>query len=143
MQQNHDSLPYYISDDKTLLELDTLYALLQTTYWASERSKETIAKSIEGSQCIGVYTATGQVGFMRIVTDGATFSWICDVIVHPDHRGQGLGKWMMQFMVEYPKLRHTNMLLGTRDAHGLYEQYQFQRKEMMIRRRVAPATVVE
>ncbi|MCP3773115.1 GNAT family N-acetyltransferase [Paenibacillus sp. MZ04-78.2] len=74
---------------------------------------------------------------MRVVTDYATFSWVCDVIVHPDHRGQGLGKSLVQFLVEHPALRDIRMVLGTRDAHGLYEQYGFERHEMM--RRPIPA----
>ncbi|MBA4496067.1 GNAT family N-acetyltransferase [Paenactinomyces guangxiensis] len=134
MEWKHEYLPYRISDCKDQLELDTIYTLLQTSYWAAGRTKETIEKSIENSLCVGIYGESGQVGFMRVVTDYATFSWVCDVIVHPDHRGKGLGKWMMQFLVEHPGVRHTHMTLGTRDAHGLYEQYGFERKEMMGRR---------
>ncbi|RAL24174.1 GNAT family N-acetyltransferase [Thermoflavimicrobium daqui] len=134
MEWEHEHLPYKMSDCKELLDLDTVYTLLQTTYWANDRTKEKIRESIENSLCFGVYHESGQVGFMRVVTDYATFSWICDVIIHQDHRGQGLGKWLMQILVEYEAIRHTHMLLGTRDAHGLYEQYGFQRKEMMRRK---------
>ncbi|NGQ96739.1 GNAT family N-acetyltransferase [Brevibacillus sp. SYP-B805] len=133
MEWKHADFPYRISDDKELLVLDTIYELLQTSYWARHRSKETVAKSLENSLCFGVYEGDEQVAFMRVVTDYATFSWICDVIVHPDHRGKGLGKWMMQFLIEHPAVRHTNMMLGTRDAHGLYEQYGFERQELMRR----------
>ncbi|MFH5185037.1 GNAT family N-acetyltransferase [Paenibacillus sp. TAB 01] len=127
-------LEYRISDNKALLQLDDIYSLLQTSYWAEHRSKELIAQSLEASLCVGVYHGSKQVGFLRAVTDGATFSWICDVIVHPEHRGKGIGKRMMQYIVDHPQVRRTSMLLGTRDAHGLYEQYGFIRREMMIRR---------
>lgn len=126
---------YQMSDDPALLQLDAIHSLLQATYWAGHRSRELIARSIEASVCIGVYGSSGQqVGFLRAVTDEATFTWICDVIVHPQHRGRGISKQMMQYIVGHPRVRHTNMLLGTRDAHGLYEQFGFGRREMMIRR---------
>ncbi|TCW40995.1 GNAT family N-acetyltransferase [Laceyella sacchari] len=136
MEWKHASLPYRISDNKELLELDTIYHLLQTSYWAAKRSRETVAKSIEHSLCFGLYGEGGQVGFMRVVTDYATFSWICDVIIDPRHRGQGLAKWMMQVLGEHPAVRHTYMILATRDAHGLYEQFGFQRREILDKRPV-------
>ncbi|MFC7442508.1 GNAT family N-acetyltransferase [Laceyella putida] len=134
MEWQHKCLPYRISDCKDLLELDAIHALLQSSYWAADRTRDRIEKSIENSLCFGVYNESEQVGFMRVVTDYATFSWICDVIIHPDHRGIGLGKWLMQILVEHEAVRHTLMILGTRDAHGLYEQYGFERREMMSRR---------
>jgi GNAT superfamily N-acetyltransferase len=133
MEWNHESLPYRISDRKDLLDPDRVYTLLQTSYWAADRTKETVEQSIENSLCIGIYDESGQVGFARLVTDYSTVSWICDVIVHPDHRGRGLGKWLMQFLTEHSAVRSTSMILATRDAHGLYEQYGFEIKEMMRR----------
>lgn len=133
---NHSHLPYTISDDPGQLQHDAVYALLQTTYWAGKRTKDTMMQSIAASFCFGLYHDSEQVGFLRVVSDYATFSWVCDVIVHPEHRGNGLGKWLVEVMSGHPKLCHTNMLLGTRDAHGLYEQFGFQRMEMM--RRMAP-----
>jgi GNAT superfamily N-acetyltransferase len=136
MQLKHESLPYLISDSSDLLEPDAIHAMLQTSYWAAERTRETVERSIEGSLCLGIYDETGQVGFLRAVTDKATISWICDVIVHPGHRGAGLGKWLMEIAVNHPDIARTQMILGTRDAHGLYEQYGFARSEMMRRIRV-------
>ncbi|ASS68415.1 MULTISPECIES: GNAT family N-acetyltransferase [unclassified Paenibacillus] len=135
MERIHDGLPYRISDSKEELQPDVVIALLRSSYWAGERSEEMLRKSWEQSLCFGVYSADGlQVGFMRVITDGATFSWLCDVIVHPEHRGQGLGKWMMAVAVELPPISHTSIYLNTRDAHGLYEKYGFMRQEMMVRR---------
>lgn len=135
MEWNHDNLPYRISDSSEELQPDVIVALLKGSYWAAERSEETIKKSWKDSICFGVYSADGvQVGFMRVVTDGATFSYLCDVIVDAEHRGNGLGKWMMAVMVDHPRIRDTSIYLGTRDAHGLYEKYGFVRQEMMARR---------
>ncbi|WP_010493176.1 GNAT family N-acetyltransferase [Paenibacillus elgii] len=137
MEWKHDTLPYRINDCREELQPDVIYALLQTSYWAADRSKETVLRSFENSLCFGLYHGEAQVGFMRVVTDYATFAWVCDVIVHPDHRGQGLGKSLMQFLVEHPAVRDIRMVLGTKDAHGLYEQYGFERLELM--RRPIPA----
>ena len=141
MEWIHEDLPYRISDSMEELQPDVVVALLKSTYWAAERSEETIMKSWKESLCFGVYSADGlQVGFMRVVTDGATFSWLCDVIVDTEHRGKGLSKWMMAVLVDHPSIRHTNMCLGTRDAHGLYEKFGFVQREMMFRR-YSPARV--
>ncbi|WP_248929830.1 GNAT family N-acetyltransferase [Paenibacillus hamazuiensis] len=141
MEWNHERLAYQISDDSGRLQLDKIHALLQTSYWAAGRSAETVEQSMKSSLCFGLYAGGEQVGFMRVVTDYTTFSWVCDVIIHPDHRGQGLSKWMMQVMTGHPAIRHTNMMLATRDAHGLYEQFGFERRELM--RRMAPERMRE
>ncbi|MGN7454429.1 GNAT family N-acetyltransferase [Paenibacillus pasadenensis] len=130
-------LPYRMSDRTEELQPDVVVGLLQGSYWAADRSKETILDSWRDSLCFGVYGEDGvQVAFMRVVTDGATFAWLCDVIVVPEHRGKGLGKWMMSVLIGHPRLRGTAIHLGTRDAHGLYEQYGFERRETMVRRAV-------
>ena len=69
-----------------------------------------------------------------MVTDGATFSWICDVIIDKAYRGEGLGKWMMSHVVVHDKIKNTRQLLATKDAHGLYEKYGFLPKECMVRK---------
>jgi GNAT superfamily N-acetyltransferase len=66
-----------------------------------------------------------QVGFARVVTDYATFGWLCDVFVDPKHRGRGLGKRIVAEVVEHPQLVFGRILLATRDAHGLYDQFGF------------------
>lgn len=133
MEARHATLPYKISVEKALLDIECISNWLSTTYWASARSKEMIIKSIENSLCFGLYGEDGQAGFVRVVSDYATISWVCDVFVAPEHRGKGLSKWLMEVMVEHPDIRHTSMILATRDAHGLYEQYGFTRREMMLR----------
>ena len=82
---------YRLSDDKTELDLYYIVPALQQSYWAAGRPKEVVEESIRNSVCFGLFTDNRQVGFARVVTDKCTFAWICDVIVHPDHRSIGLG----------------------------------------------------
>jgi GNAT superfamily N-acetyltransferase len=70
-----------------------------------------------------VYAGDAQVGLARVVTDYATFAWLCDVFILEPHRGQGLGKWLIECVVAHPWLQGLLFLLGTRDAHGLYRRY--------------------
>jgi len=130
-----DPEPFEVSTDQARLDLGFICAQLATTYWAADRPPEVVAASLRGSLCFGAYQrATGrQVGFGRVVTDGATFSWVCDVVVDPGFRGQGIGKRIMFAIVTHPVVSATNAMLGTKDAHGLYERYGFKRREMMRR----------
>jgi len=126
---------YEISTDPAKLDRDFICAQLATAYWASDRPRALVEASLLQSLCFGAYeVATGrQVGFGRVVTDRATFGWVCDVIVDPAHRGHALGKRIVFAIVTHPSLRTTNLMLGTRDAHGLYERYGFRRRELMRR----------
>jgi GNAT superfamily N-acetyltransferase len=66
------------------------------------------------------------VGFARVVTDYATFAWIADVFILPEHRGKGLSKWLMETILEHPQLQgFRRWVLATRDAHELYRKYGF------------------
>jgi len=125
---------YLLSDDKDLIDIDAVYSMLSKSYWASDRAKETVKKSIENSLCFGVYLGGEQIGFTRVVTDEAVFSWVCDVIIRSDYRGKGLGKWMVGCVVEHEKIRNTAQLLATKDAHELYKKFGFQQKECMVKK---------
>lgn len=124
---------YTFSDDRSRLDREAVFRLLSQTYWAAHRPREQINKALDHSVCLGLYEGERQIGFLRIVTDYATFSWICDVVVDPAYRGRGLGKWMVACMLEHPAIQQTNLMLATRDAHGLYERYGFERREMLRR----------
>ena len=134
MEQSSEC-PWFISTEQALLDLDAVQRLLQGSYWAGNRSIDTIQASIANSICFGVYLRSDrtQIGFARVVTDKATFSWICDVIVDEGHRKKGIGKALMAAILEHQHVRSTMSLLGTRDAHGLYERFGFVRREMMRR----------
>ena len=116
---------YQFSDNKSLLQFDSICNLLEKTYWANNRKKEINKKAIENSICIGIYKNNELVGFARIVTDYATMYWLCDVIIDENHRKNGLGKKLMEIITQMKELEGMFGILATRDAHGLYEKYGF------------------
>jgi GNAT superfamily N-acetyltransferase len=124
---------YVLTEDPKRIDRDAVCQLLADTYWASNRSREMICCAIDHSLCFAIFHRGAQVGFARAVTDFATFTYIADVIVHPDHRGRGLGSWLMETMLEHPRLQTLTHCLRTRDAHALYEKFGFQRTEYMRR----------
>ena len=116
-----------VSEDKSLLDLERIAAWLAASYWANERDRATIERSLEHSYVVGVYTPIGeQVALARATTDFASFAWIGDVVVHDDWRGKGIGTWLVQTLVDELRRRGVpRFVLGTRDAHGVYEKVGF------------------
>jgi GNAT superfamily N-acetyltransferase len=116
---------YSVSTDKSKLDLGLVHEFLsQSSYWAQGRPLDVVEKSIEHSLCFGVYDGGQQVGLARVVTDYATFAWLCDVFILESHRDRGLGKWLIECVVACPDLQGLkNFLLATRDAHELYRKY--------------------
>ncbi|HEY1763442.1 MAG TPA: GNAT family N-acetyltransferase [Opitutaceae bacterium] len=132
---NPEMESYEISTDRARLDLGFIGRVLAGSYWAQDRPHSVVEKSIRNSHCFGIYEKrTGrQVGFARVVTDGATIAWLGDVIVDDAHRGKGLGKSLMANVVEFLERNGTTCVLATRDAQGLYEKYGFVRTEYMKR----------
>jgi GNAT superfamily N-acetyltransferase len=118
-----------ISNDKNLLDFEVILGFLSRSYWANNRPEQTVRKSIEGSICFGAYHLNKQIGFARIVTDGATVYWLCDVFVEEAYRGQGVGKRLVESITKDDEYKNYFGILATRDAHELYEQYQFERDQ--------------
>jgi len=118
---------FHISTDKSLLNFDLVYKYLSAdSYWAIGIPAEKLKRAIENSMCFGIYKNSKQAGFARVVTDQATFAYICDVFVLPAYRGLGLSKWLMQTINEHPDLQGLRRWsLATADAHGLYSQFGF------------------
>jgi GNAT superfamily N-acetyltransferase len=116
-----------ISTDRSRLDLDLIYRYLSfESYWARGRTREEIERAIEHSIPFGAYRDGGQIGFARVVSDRATFAWLADVFVLPDHRGAGVGKQLVPAVLEHPELRAMRRwLLATADAHGLYRRFGF------------------
>lgn len=119
---------YCISTDPARLDVPFVHAYLsQSTYWAKQRPLAIVEQSIAHSLCFGLYAERAeraQVGFARVVTDTATFAWLCDVFVIDTHRGRGLSKWLVQCVIAHPDLQRVGRLvLATRDAHELYRKY--------------------
>lgn len=116
--------PFRISTDKSQLDIPLIHHWLSTeSYWAHGRALETVRLSIEHSLCFGVYEGQHQAGFARVVTDTATFAWLCDVFILEEYRGRDLGKWLIETIAGQPVLKPLLFVLTTRDAHGLYQQY--------------------
>jgi GNAT superfamily N-acetyltransferase len=116
---------FFISTDKSKLNVGLVHEYLsERSYWAQGRPLDVVEMSIEHSVCFGVYDGDRQVGFARVVTDCATFAWLCDVFILESHRGRGLGKWLIACVTAHPDLRgFKNFLLATSDAHELYRRY--------------------
>lgn len=122
MQQN-----YYVSDDKNLLSLTMIHQYLSQSYWAKNIPLNTLQTAIKNSLTFGVYTSMNkQVGFARVITDQATFAYLADVFILEEHRGQGLSKLLLNYIIDIPVLQGLRrMVLVTADAHKLYEKYNF------------------
>ena len=120
---------YRISDDPTRFDIAKGHAwICEQSYWAPGIPLETFARAVRGSLAIGVYDGEGAMAAMaRVVTDRATFGLVCDVFVDPAHRAAGLGKALMAYIRAHPDLQgFRRLMLATRDAHGLYAQYDFE-----------------
>lgn len=117
---------YSISTDRERLDLTTIHGFLTTSYWAPGIPRALVERALANSLCFGLYHGPEQVGFARVVTDQATFGYLADVFVLPEHRGQGLSKWLLEVVFGHPDLQGLRrFMLATRDAHGLYRQFGF------------------
>jgi GNAT superfamily N-acetyltransferase len=117
---------YTISTDNNRLDLLLIHNFLTQSYWAEGIPFETVKRSIDHSLSFGLYRDEQQVGFARLVTDYATFAYLADVFILEPFRGQGLSKWLLKVVMAHPELQgFRRWILGTKDAHGLYQQYGF------------------
>jgi GNAT superfamily N-acetyltransferase len=125
---------YVISDDPERADLDLVHGFLASCYWANGIPREVVERSIRGALNFSLFVSPGdsagapsrQIAFARVVSDYATFAYVGDVFVLEEFRGRGLSKWLMQVIVEHPRLQGLRRWsLLTRDAHRLYEQVGF------------------
>jgi len=125
---------YEISTDPARLDLGAVHAYLTRSYWSPGIPRDLVERASAHSLCFGLYHQPSgeavdgeqQVGYARVVTDRASFAYLCDVYVLEAHRGQGLSKRLMQAISEHPDLQGLRrFMLGTKDAHGLYSQFGF------------------
>ena len=115
-----------ISTDPQRLDLEAVCGFMSRSYWAQNRTRPTIERALRNSLVFGAYEESCMVAMARIVTDYATFAWLCDVFVREEYRGRGIGKWLMESILAHPELQGLRRwLLATRDAHGLYSQYGY------------------
>ena len=119
---------YVVSTDPARLDITAIHRWLsEESYWAKHIPRATVERSVTHSLNFGLYAPDGrQAGFARIISDYTTFAWLCDVFVLTKHRGQGLSKWLMEQILAHPDLQHLRRyMLGTWDAHGLYQQFGY------------------
>jgi N-acetylglutamate synthase-like GNAT family acetyltransferase len=121
----HDG--YLVSDDASRIDVDAVHAFLVRSYWAKGIPREIVARSVANSLCLGIYAPTGeQVGLVRVITDKATFAYLCDVYVLEAHRGRGLSKAALGLLSSHPELQSLRRFqLVTEDAQDLYRQFGF------------------
>lgn len=117
---------YTISSDPQHLDVAAIHAYLTRSYWSPGIPLSIVSKAIENSLCFGLFSGTEQVGFARVITDRATFAYLADVYVLEAHRGKGLAKRLMSAVHRHPDLQGLRrVMLATRDAHTLYEQFGY------------------
>jgi GNAT superfamily N-acetyltransferase len=118
---------YVVSTDPGRLDIDRVYRFLSTAYWSTNIPRDVVERAIANSLRFGVYSPSGeQVGFARVVTDRATYAYLGDVYVETDHRGRGLGKFLVSCVLAHPQLQGLRRwALATNDAHGLYARHGF------------------
>jgi len=122
IESHHDQ--FTISTDPARLDVDAIADMLARAYWAKGRTRDVIARYLQHSLAFGLYDGPRQIGLARLITDYTTFAWLCDVFIHEDYRGLGLGKWLMQTIHNHPDLQGLRRwALVTRDAHSLYRQF--------------------
>ena len=119
---------YEVSTDPARIDIESVHRFLSDeAYWSPGVPQDVVRRAIAGSLVFGLYRGSAQVGLARVVSDRATFAWLCDVYVLEEHRGHGLGKWLMECVKAHPELQGLRRwLLATRDAHGLYKQFGFE-----------------
>ncbi|NNE77864.1 MAG: GNAT family N-acetyltransferase [Pricia sp.] len=119
---------FYISTDLAEMDSDFIHDYLsKRSYWAKDRSRDRILKSLKNSLCFGLFDRMHkQIGFARLVTDYVVFAWLMDVFVDEKFRGKGLGKKLIEHIIELPELQNVNGIgLRTKDAHRFYEKFGF------------------
>lgn len=127
---NKDGFKLY--DEKDVVDVRQTHALLVQTYWAGNRSLKKVKTLIEHSTCFSLFREDEQVGFVRVVSDFASTSWIADMVIKDGYQGKGLGYWMMECVMSHPRFSHTQFALQTKDAHSFYEKLGFAQRETLM-----------
>jgi len=117
---------YWISDDPELLDIARIHAWISEAYWARGRSYSVMARAIAHSLSVGLYAPDGtQAGYARLVTDKATFAWLCDVFVDDAHRGHGLGSFLVAHTVGHPDVASIRQVLMAEPGRSMYRRFGF------------------
>ena len=115
-----------LSTNRARLDLHAVLSMLLASHWGGSMTHPLLARAVENSVCVGVYSGERQVAFARVVTDLTTYAYLTDVIVADEMRGRGIGSWMVESIVSHPELQGLRrMALWTRNAPALYERFGF------------------
>ena len=119
---------FTISTDPSRLDMNAVYDFLSRSYWAKTRPRKRTDAAFANSLVFGLYDENRQIGMGRVITDFSIVAYLGDVFIHEDYRTHGLGKWLVQSILEHPDLKHVRRwLLATDDAHDLYRQFGFEK----------------
>jgi len=117
---------FYISTDFDRLDIEVVCSLLGQSYWASDRKRDVIIKSLKNSLCFSLYHVDKQIGLVRVITDYSTFAYLCDIIIDEEYRRRGLGVWFLDCVFKHPELQNLRKWsLSTKDAHEFYKKFGF------------------
>jgi GNAT superfamily N-acetyltransferase len=117
---------YTITTDPARIDRDAVRRFLAQSYWAADRTGDVIDRSLDHSLVFSLLHGGAQVGLARVVTDYATFAWLCDVFIDAEHRGRGTGQWLMSVVSAHPELQGLRRwFLATSHSHSLYERFGF------------------
>jgi len=125
---------FVISDDLSRVQVEVVADLLAKTFWGHRRPREVVEKLIQTSICFSLFHQQWQIGFSRVVTDYAVFSWLSDLVLNEGYRGRGLGGWLIGCILEHPQISGTQFVLQTTYAAGLYKKFGFQANEKLMTR---------
>jgi len=122
-------MEFYISTDKDKLDIEKVHTEVSSTYWGEGRTKEETLLTIEKSICFGMYDENDQqIAYARMMTDALVFAYIMDVVVFDPYKGKGLGRKLLQYVLDRPDVKRVNTVaLKTLDAHSFYENLGFKR----------------
>jgi N-acetylglutamate synthase-like GNAT family acetyltransferase len=120
-------MPIIAIEQPSETDIDTVHAMLRETYWSPGIPRDVVARACANSMCATARDDSGKlIGFARVVTDKATFAWLCDVIVAPGKQGRGAGRALVKTLQAHPELQGLRRwLLATKDAHGVYAPLGF------------------
>jgi len=122
---------FTIRSGKKQVDIDALHDMLGRTYWAKDRSRKEIEKTVANSLCFSLFKGDEQVGFARVLTDSVVYAVILDMVIREDFRGQGLGHWLLRCLVAHPQVTPLRQVLWTSDADGFYHKLGFEKMSML------------
>ena len=117
---------FTISTEKKHVDIDILHKMLKNSYWAKDRSRKEVEASVTNSLCFSLLRGKEQIGFARVITDTMAYAIILDMLIGEDYRGQGLGKWLIQCICDYPEIKSLRQVLWTSNADDFYRKKGFE-----------------